>query len=141
MRVYETIVLTKALYGCELWSNMSQTYMLLFGRSHRLCVKTMQGIGRYTRTCATVYLLGSLNVQHEIETRKMLLLGQLCRLDTHFAVKRLFLLMLINHYVFQQLRTCFILNVFRILEDNDLVYELSKYITSGTFQSRHSFKK
>ena len=140
-RIYKTIVLPKALYGCELWSNMSQTDMLLLERSHRLCLKTMQGIGRYTRTYITVNLLGSLNVQFEIEKPKTSLLGQLCRLDPHFAVKRLFLHWLINHYLFHQLRTGFIVDVFRILEEYDLGYVLTEYITSGTFQSRHSWKK
>ena len=140
-RIYETIVLPKALHGCELWSNMSQTDMLLLERSHRLCLKIMQGIGRYTRTYITVNFLGSLNVQFEIEKRKTSLLGKLCRLDPHFAVKRLFLHRLINHYLFHQLRTGFIVDVFRILEEYDLGYVLSEYITSGTFQSRHSWKK
>ena len=40
-----------------------------------------------------------------------------------------------------QLRTGFIWDVFRILEEYDLGYVLSEYITSGTFQSRHSWKK
>ena len=120
---------------------MSQTDMLLLERSHRLCSKTMQGIGRYTRTYVTINLLRSLNVQFEIEKRKTSLLGHLCRLDPHFAVKRLFLHRLINHYLFHQLRTGFIVNVFRILEQYDLDYVLSEYITSGTFQSRHPWKE
>ena len=33
------------------------------------------------------------------------------------------------------------MDVFRILEEYDLGYVLSEYITSGTFQSRHSWKK
>ena len=45
------------------------------------------------------------------------LLGQLCILDPHFVVKRLFLHRLSNQYLFHQLRTGVIVDVFRILDE------------------------
>ena len=140
-RIYETVVLPKAIYGCELWSNISRTDMDLLERSHRLCLKTMQEIGRYTRTYAAVNLIGSLNMQYEIDKRKTSLFGQLCRLEPQFAVKRLFMHRVIYHYLYNRLKAGFIVDVFRILEEYGLSYVLSEFITSGTFQSRHSWKK
>ena len=73
--------------------------------------------------------------------RKTSLFGQLCRLEPHCAVKRLFMSWLINHYLYNKLETGFIVDVFRILEEYALSYVLSEFITSGTLQSRHSWKK
>ena len=111
--------------------------MVLLERSHRLCLKRMQEIGRYTRTYAALSLTGSLSVLFEIDKRKTLLFGQLCRLEPHSVVKRLFMIRLIDHYLYNKLKAGFIVDVFRILKR----YVLSEFITSGTFQSRHSWKK
>ncbi|MEW8547363.1 MAG: reverse transcriptase family protein, partial [Candidatus Thiodiazotropha sp.] len=61
-RIYSTIVLPKALYGCELWSSMSQTDILLLERSHRLCLKTLQDIDKKTRTRVALGLIGSFDL-------------------------------------------------------------------------------
>ena len=56
-RIYETVILPKALYGCELWSNLSESTMTLLERSHRLCLKTIQNINRYTKTSVALSLI------------------------------------------------------------------------------------
>ena len=48
---------------------------------------------------------------------------------------------LLDHYLYNKLKAGFIVNVFRILEEYGLCYVLSEFITSGTFQPRHSWKK
>ena len=90
-RIYETVILPKALYGSELWTNLSETSKTVLERSHRLCLKTLQNIDRRTKNSIALSLVGSTNLQCEIEKRKANFLGQLCRLDTHFAVKQVFL--------------------------------------------------
>ncbi|MCG7874961.1 MAG: reverse transcriptase family protein, partial [Candidatus Thiodiazotropha endolucinida] len=140
-RIYETIVLPKALYGCEFWSNMSLTDSLLLERSHRLCLKTLQGIDRTTRTCVALSMIGSVNLQYEILKRKATLFGQLCRLNPHFAVKRLFLYRVTSNYFFKDLRYGFILDIFRFLEDNNIEQILVEYINSGVFPSKYTWKR
>ena len=36
-RIYDFVVLPKALYGCELWCDIRQSDILALERSHRLC--------------------------------------------------------------------------------------------------------
>ena len=86
--------------------------MDLLERSHRLCLKIMQEIGRYTRTYAALSLIGSRSVRYEIDKRKTSLFGQLCRLEPHCAVKRLFMIRLMDHYLYNKLKAGFIVDVF-----------------------------
>ena len=85
-RIYESIVLPRALYGCEPSSNLSQTDILLLEWSHRLCIKTMQNTDRNTRTRVALSLSGTSSLNYMIHKRKLTLFGQLCRLDTFYAL-------------------------------------------------------
>ena len=64
------IVLPRALYGCEFWHNMTHDEVLMLERSHRLCVKSMQGLDRYTRSCVALSLIGSCPLEQEIRKKK-----------------------------------------------------------------------
>ena len=69
-KLYEMIVLPRALYGCEFWHNMTHDEVLMLERSHRLCVKSMQGLDRYTRSCVALSLIGSCPLEQEIQKKK-----------------------------------------------------------------------
>ena len=94
-RIYESVVLPRALYGSELWSNFSKNDIMLLERSHRLCVKTMQNMDRNTRTCVALSSLGMMNLNYVIVKRKLMLFGQLCKLDTSYAAKKTLLIQII----------------------------------------------
>ena len=55
--IYKSIVLPKALYGCEVWSQLSPTQLSTLERAHRFCVKFMQSLPRNTDTDVTLSLL------------------------------------------------------------------------------------
>ena len=42
VHIYKTAVIPKALYGCELWSNLLPKHVLNIERAHRFCVKFIQ---------------------------------------------------------------------------------------------------
>lgn len=86
-------------------------------------------------------MIGSVNLQYEILKRKATLFGQLCRLNPHFAVKRLFLYRVTSNYFFKDLRYGFILDIFRFLEDNNIEQILVEYINSGVFPSKYTWKR
>ena len=48
--IYKSIVLPKALYGCENWDNLNDTELLSLERAHRFCNKHMQSLNLRTRT-------------------------------------------------------------------------------------------
>ena len=140
-RIYDSVVLPKALYGCELWCSLCQSDLIILERSHRLCIKTIQGIGKYTRTCVALGLIGAVSVECEIEKRKGILFGQLCRLDTRFAVKRLFLYRLTSKYIHNDRDRGLIADMFQILSKYDIEYVVADFVRTGVFPSKYTWKR
>ena len=89
--IYKSIVLPKALYGCENWDNLSDTDLHTLERAHRFCVKHMQSLSTRTRTDTALSLLGVFPIETDIDFRKLTLFGQFCRLNSDIWVKRMFL--------------------------------------------------
>ena len=140
-RIYESFVLPRALYGSELWSNLSQNDIMLLERSHRLCIKTMQNMDRNTRTCVALSSIGIMSLNYMIVKRKLTLIGQLCRLDTSYAAKRLFLNKLSSHYLYSSIEFRFIPDIYKLIREYDLENVLMDYMSSGVFMSKYSWQK
>ena len=81
--IYNSVVLPKALNGCELWSD------LLPKRAHRFCLKFMQFLPRNTKTEVALALLGCEPIEVEIDHRKLTFLSQLCNLPCHVTGLRI----------------------------------------------------
>ena len=58
-KIYNTVVLPKALYGCESWEALRRSDILFLEGAHRFCVKYMQGLNIRTRTDIALSLLGA----------------------------------------------------------------------------------
>ena len=143
-RIYEYMVLPRALYGCELWGNLSQSDSLLLERSHRLCIKTMQTMDRNTRTCVALSLFETSSLKYAIHKRKLTLFGQLYRLrDTCYAAKRFFLYRITSQFLFEDITCRFIsdFDLFQLLKDYDLGYVLNDFMNSGKFITKYSWKR
>jgi hypothetical protein len=79
IKLYKTIVLPRALYGSELWSDLNQDHMSTLEIAHRFCLKVIQGIPNYSRSDLVLQTIGSLSIEEEIDKRKLIFFGQLCR--------------------------------------------------------------
>ena len=51
--LYTTVVLPKAIYGCELWNNLLPKHISLLETSHRFSIKYMQSLPKRTRDVLT----------------------------------------------------------------------------------------
>ena len=85
--VYKTIVLPKALYGCELWNSLFPKHLNMLEGAHRFCVKYMQSLPKSTNTDLVMALLDFQNIEYEIDYRKLTFLRQLCCLPTEYTAK------------------------------------------------------
>ena len=88
-RIYNSVVLPKTLYGCELWSNIHSSHIMLLERADRFCIKFMQSLPKSAGTDVALSLFGSNSIESEIDYRKLVFLGQLSRLSGDHGVKRL----------------------------------------------------
>ena len=113
--IYKSIVLPKALYGCEVWSQLSPTQLSTLERAHRFCVKFMQSLPSNTDTDVTLPLLGLNSIELEIDYRKMVFWGQLCRLPSDCTIKQIFMHRLSHYTKNSHLQRGFIPDIYRIL--------------------------
>ena len=58
-----------------------------------------------------------LDLESEIAKRKCAMFGQLCRLDPHYTVKRLFLHRLASHFFFNDILYGFVVDTLKIISD------------------------
>ena len=80
-KIYKSIVMPRALFGCEMLQSLSDRDNLNVNRSRGLCLKQIQGLKSRWRTDIVLGLLGVLPLQTEIDKRKLTFLGQLCPLE------------------------------------------------------------
>ena len=86
-----SVVLPKALYGCELWYTIQQKHIEMLEKSHPFCVKFMQSLPRRTSTDVALSLLNEDSIEVEIDYCKLIFFGQLCHLPPHYCAKALFI--------------------------------------------------
>ena len=139
--LYRSIVLPKGLYGAELWNCLSPSQEETLERAHRFCIKLIQGLPKQTRSVIALGLIGSNPIISEIDRKKIIFLGQLCRLPPGAIHKQLF-----NHRLFSVLHASgvqygFIPDILRILDKYSLSYVLDEYIQSGQFMSKFSWNR
>ena len=77
LKIYRSVVLPKALYGCELWHDISKTQLVKLERSHKFSIKHIQCIDRTTGSDIALSLLGCRSLEYEIDYKKITLFGQL----------------------------------------------------------------
>ena len=90
LNIYRSVVLPKALYGCELWPSLNKNQMQSLEKAHRFCIKFIQNVPPYTRTDICLSLLGVPPLEFEIDYRKLLFFGQLCRLSSNHITIHVF---------------------------------------------------
>lgn len=140
-KLYCSVVLPKALYGCEVWYNLNETDILLLERAHRYCVKYMQNLRLRCRTDVALSLLGIWSLESEINYRKLILFGQFCRLNSEIWVKNVFLVRLDSFSTYGQSQEGFISDIVRLLEQYALRQYLDQYLLTGHFPSKYSWKR
>ena len=88
--LYKAIVLPRALYGCELWHDMSKDNIQKLEKSHRLNNKLTQGLATRVRSDMVTSLLGQLPLEFWVDRAKLLFLCGLCNMPGSYASKEIF---------------------------------------------------
>lgn len=134
-KIYESIVLPKALYGSELWNGVTDTQLLPLRKLHRQCIKRIQSIPTSTRTDIALSCLGIYPIVQLIDKRKLLLFGQLCQLDTKFKIKDVLVHRITSFISFPKIAKGFVPDIYRILGKYNLTQFFLNYLHDGIFPS------
>ncbi|VDI42128.1 Hypothetical predicted protein, partial [Mytilus galloprovincialis] len=75
-RIVRQVCFTKAFFGCELWTEITNNEILLLERAQRYVCKSIQGLPRQTRSDMVNALIGWKSAESYIDERKLLFLGK-----------------------------------------------------------------
>ena len=138
--LYQTIVLPKALYGCELWSNLKRDHIDRLETAHRFCLKYMQSLPQDTRTIIALSCVGAVPIETEIDRRKLIFFGQLCNISPDLRVKEIFVYRIIHYLDNPSSVTGFFPDIHRILGKYGLEGFMYSFASTGKFPSKQSWK-
>ena len=115
-------VIPKTVYGSELWPGFSNSDMLRLERSHSFCVTFAQSYRQNTDIDFCVCTFGSVPLSNIIEYRKLVYLGQLCRLYSKYVAKTAFNLRLIRFLNYDKQTRGYIPEIYSLLSKYSLTF-------------------
>ncbi|MCG8048788.1 MAG: reverse transcriptase family protein [Candidatus Thiodiazotropha taylori] len=139
-RIYKSVVIPKALYGCELWNSLLPKHVCILEKAHRFCVKFMQSLPRHTKTDVALILLNIRSIEYDIDYRKLIFFGQLCNLPHQYCVKEFFIHRLVDYKSNAGIVKGFLPDIYRILGKYSLLEPLNRFLSDGVFMSKQAWK-
>ena len=138
--LYETVCLPTALYGCELWYNLTKSQIHNLEIARRFCVKTIQRLPKIVRTDICNAMLGFADIKSVVNYRKLLFLRRLIFTDDNKTVK-LILTARLNDFITNCSKSSgYIADIIHILHEYDIFHVLEIYLQSGVFPSVCAWK-
>ena len=141
-KLYKKVVLPSILYGSELWCDLRKKDVETLNTFQHFVAKHAMDLHKQTRSDMCESLLGLLPIIAEIDIKKLQFFGRLCKLDTTYLTKRIFLTRLFSYMLNPSAKhRGFIQDIIRILTKYSLYPALAKYMESGTFPSKSEWKR
>lgn len=94
--IYSSVILPKVLFSCTFWYDYTNSDILMCDRTHRDRLKHLQQVCKWMSTA--LCWLDIIHIATIIAYRKLLFLGQLCRLELRFLAKVAFVLRWVSFY-------------------------------------------
>jgi hypothetical protein len=129
-RLYKVIVLPRFLYGCELWTNLSQKNLIQLETVNRFCIKQMQGLSIRTRSVIALGLLGLYPIELEIDRRKLTFWANTHRLPEKSLAKK------VMNQTMEDESNDYAIDIRRILRK----YKLSDVMVASEIPSKYTWK-
>ena len=140
-KLYKTIVLPRALYGCELWYELTSECINQLERFQRLCCKICQNLAVRVRSDMVTTLLGLTTIAAYIDRAKLLFLGNTLRLDQSTVSNLIVTYKLSLYYVdSSSVKSGFIPDIISVITKYSLNTYMDQYMSSGAFPSKSTWK-
>ena len=89
LKLYKSVVLPSATFGCELWLYLNETEKLMIERMQRYCAKVIQHLGKRTHSYICCPMLGMTSMESYIDAVKLRFLRRILTLPSHCTSKRI----------------------------------------------------
>ena len=141
-KLWLTIGIPAALYGCELWNNLTTNEILAIEKCQRFNAKRLQGLPKNTRSEAVTGSLGLWSMEGQIDKVKLVYFGRLCNINASLISKQIFVGRLFSYLSDpSKQRLGLIPDTIRILEKYNLISYLMAYKNELIFPSKREWKK
>ena len=141
LKLYKTIAVTSALYGCEVWSNLCGTEKLMLERFQRFCAKLIQRLPRRTRSNICCKMIGLQSIESYMDSMKLKFFRRLAVLPSPCISKQIFLRRLFQAEYLQDIITGFGSEILVLLKKYNLEEFRENYIRHGYFPDKQVWKK
>ena len=140
--LWRSVVIPTALYGCELWNNMTEKELLSIERSVRHSAKRIQGLEPNTRSEAALgSLVGLWSMEGQIDKAKLLYFGRLCLSSVTMTAKQIFVIRLFSYLANPtKQKLGFIPDIVHILNKYDLLDYLATFVHESIIPSKNKWR-
>ena len=139
--VWRRVIIPSALYGSELWSNMTQIEIRELEVLQRYFARIVQNFYRRSSTLVTIQTLGLWSMEGTIDKRKLTYLGQLCRAKTAYIHKKLFMFKYGQFLANDTSVSSIIHDLLKVSQKYGLYNFMEKYFTDGYFPNKLVWKR
>ena len=141
LTLYKSITLPSALYGCELWVQLSSIQKLMLERMQRYCCKLIQGLGRQTRSDICVKMLGLSSIQSHIEGVKMKFFRRITALPTDCTSKEILIRRLFQARLLHSQSSGFAAEIIELLQKYSLTWCLDNFLEECQIPDKFVWKR
>jgi hypothetical protein len=140
-KLYKTIVLPRALYGCELWYELTSECINQLEKFQRLCCKICQNLAVRVRSDMVTTMLGLTTIAAHIDKAKLLFLGNTLRLDQSIVSNLIVTYKLSLYYAdSSSVKSGFIPDIVSLITKYSLNAYMDQYMSSSIFPSKSTWK-
>ena len=140
LKLYKSVVLPSALFGCELWNDLTETEKVMLERLQRFCAKKIQHFGRRTHSDICCPMLGLSTVEAYMDSMKLKFLRRILMLPSHCTSKQILLQRLYQCKFLPNLVTGYSGEIERLCNKYGLQGYLDEYLVNMTFPAKIPWK-
>jgi hypothetical protein len=140
LKLYKTIVMPSSLFGCELWTELSNTEILMLERMQRFCAKVIQKLGRQTRSNICCKMLALPSLKSYIDGAKLKFWHRISQLKSTAVSQRILLQRLFQAKLLPEITHGFAEEIIEICNSYKLEWFCENYINNGQMPDKIPFK-
>ena len=140
LKLYKTITLTSALFGCELWHTLSKTEKNMLERMQRYCAKIIQKFSRRTRSNICCKMLGLQSIESCIDAAKLKFWRRLNDLPSYAISKQIFMQRLFQAILMPGLTNGFSEEILHLCSKYSIKEFLDSYTTHAMMPDKIPWK-